>query len=844
MKRLIHFNSLVIALLALSIQLHAQFKNKNEYIKLNEELYCQYSPIEKGWAIFKFDNKSQTYNKQEYTESPDIKKSYFENIYVVGDREFYTYNGKAYKPISGYSNEIYSSEYKELLIYNSPQADKDYPHTVGLTFENKYISLHDRPMSCDTFLLQNGTFFPIFKKDNPKISENIFTQNGLIVPALYGNSGYSYTIRKTSQGYILSDRKIMIPQMGYLIHSYPEMGYAHKNPELNKLFKPGINLSYYDGKNFLISEKNKWYICKVSANETDFNDYLTDLKRVLPQNETLYQYFGTIEANSITVLTWNSGKPEYFVANINGIDYLYDYRKAAIKNINKNITFPIGENISGDYIRAYYPPDVYRDFKPMYIEVNQGNKLYFYKYVSNEFKNYDKNPFIGHFKSTFIGSSYKEFDNSGQIISEKTFKACYTPSELEAEIKRQAEEERLVRQKKLEEEELQRKKTIQIFQDFEKETMGRRNNCFPKKYYDGTQFFFKENDENVTVGPFVVVNNTVKKLNILSSEAFVALGESGSNEEFQIIASGISGGSPDHDIRLYSASLPNIKSNLMQTVDLSVSSYDKSLYLTTRTYLINDDYANYRNAKNIKLDEIFSETGKNYKYPIRNLYFMYDNVDFSLKNALRLSNNNILLVWENRIDFLSNQMNSAFGIDGYGNISRTFKQAKYYKFLVISEDGSRIIWNKNFLLPESNRFTLRDFIISVDGGFILCMSPNEGNLVSLDLADFGVKKTKYSAAAGKNIIVTENINLYNNTSNVEGIKLYKFDNNCNLQLEKTIDEANDKNISLSKLYLIYAFDDQFVINYTSYHANIINKAINVAEFFDFDLNSISKQIIE
>jgi len=480
----------------------------------------------------------------------------------------------------------------------------------------------------------------------------------------------------------------------------------------------------------------------------------------------------------------------------------------------------------------------------MYLEVKQGNNLNFYNYVNNEFKKLDKNPFIGHYKATFIGSTYKEFDNSGRILSEKTFKAFYTPSELEAEIKRQAEEERLVRQKKLEEEELQRKKTIQIFQDFEKETMGRRNNCFPKKYYDGTQFFFKENDENDTVGPFVVVNNTVKKLNILSSEAFVAVGESGSNEEFQIIASGISGGSPDHGIRLYHASLPNIKSNLMQTVDLSVTSYDKSLYLTTRTYLINDDYANYRNAKNIKLDEIFSETGKNYKYPISNHYFMYDYVDFSLKNALRLSNNNILLVWENRIDFLSNQMNSAFGIDGYGNISRTFKQAKYYKFLVISEDGSRIIWNKNFLLPESNIFTLRDFIISVDGGFILCMSPNEGNLVSLDLADFGVKKTRYSAAAGKNIIVTENINLYNNTSNVEGIKLYKFDNNCNLQLEKTIDEANDKNISLSKLYLIYAFDDQFVINYTSYHANIINKAINVAEFFDFDLNSISKQIIE
>ncbi len=100
MKRLIHFNSFVIVLLSFSLQLQAQFKNKNEYIKLNDELFCQYSPIEKGWAIFKFDNKTQTYIKQEYAESPDIKKSYFENIYVVGDR-FYTYTGKAFKSISG-----------------------------------------------------------------------------------------------------------------------------------------------------------------------------------------------------------------------------------------------------------------------------------------------------------------------------------------------------------------------------------------------------------------------------------------------------------------------------------------------------------------------------------------------------------------------------------------------------------------------------------------------------------------------------------------------------------------------------------------------------------------------
>ncbi|HQP14295.1 MAG TPA: hypothetical protein PLN58_06365 [Bacilli bacterium] len=814
MRKLIYFNSILLVLLSFSIQLFAQFKNKNEYIKLNDELFCQYSPIEKGWAIFKFDNKSQTYIKQEYTESPDIKKSYFESIYVVGDREFYIYNGKAYKSISGYSNEIYSSEYKELLIYNLPQADKVYPHTVGLTFENKYISLHDRPMSCDTFIIQNGTFFPIFKKDNPKISENIFTQNGLIVPNLYGNSGYSYTIRKTSQGYILSDRRIMIPQMGYLIHSYPEMGYAHKNPEVNKLFKPGINLSYYDGKNFLISEKNKWYICKVSANETDFNDYLTDLKRVLPQNETLYQYFGTIEANSIKVLTWNSGKPEYFVANINGIDYLYDYKKAAIKNINKNITFPIVENISGDYIRAYYPPDVYRDYKPMYLEVKQGNNLYFYNYVNNEFKKFDKNPFVGYYKATFIGSTYKEFDNSGQILSEKTFKPSMTKEEVAAEIKRQAEEEEFARKEKLRIQSEGLKSAImdsklrydldggflwygsfQFFHDF------------PMKYYNGSQPYL-ENMTGIGVGGgykfelSVVNNGKIEKVEVDNSQDVYAVGSSGRTERFSYYGE---------------FNLANINTGYFNQVGLAKNSYDNKYYLITKKFKLANSTTSFASSEIIPCALVFSENPD-----IKNK----DEVKFFYRS--RLSNNNILIIFKVSISYLSNQLNSMFGIGGMNNISRKLGTETYYKFVVLSADGKEIIANNNYLLPIK-------YIRPIDGGFVI-LSESLGNVISLSQNDFGRKSTVYSQAEGRNIIVTEGLNFSSNESNIPGIRIFKFDNYAKLVKEITVDNPSDERIKKPKLIYIQESENYLCMLYASYEKNVINEGVCVFNLYDFELN--------
>jgi hypothetical protein len=827
MRKLIYFNSILLVLLSFSIQLFAQFKNKNEYIKLNDELFSQYSPIEKGWIIFKYDSKTKTYVKQEYTESPDIKKSYFENIYVVGDREFYIYNGKAYKPISGYSNDIYSSEYKELLIYNSPQADKVYPHTVGLTFENKYISLHDRPMSCDTFLLQNGTFFPIFKKDNPKISENIFTQNGLIVPNLYGNSGYSYTIRKTSQGYILSDRRIMIPQMGYLIHSYPEMGYAHKNPEVNKLFKLGINLSYYDGKNFLISEKNKWYICKVSANETDFNDYLTDLKRVLPQNETLYQYFGTIEANSIKVLTWNSGKPEYFVANINGIDYLYDYRKAVIKNINKNITFPIVENISGDYIRAYYPPDVYRDFKPMYLEVKQGNNLNFYNYVNNEFKKLDKNPFIGHYKATFIGSTYKEFDNSGRILSEKTFKPSMTKEEVAAEIKRQAEEEEFARKEKLRIQSEGLKSAImdsKLKYDMYNNYYFKSNRFFynfPMKYYNGSQPFFNCTESDylslctVENGSIKTINNCKEYLpdtyrGFSSSSDVYAVGASQRTERFPF----------------YSPwTLANINTGYFQQVGYGNSSYNDKFYLITKSFKLLNSSSSYESSKLISFNELFVENPD-----------IKDINSFKIIYASRLSNNNILVIFRAEIRYLSNQMNSMFGIDGMNKISRTFDSQNYYKFVVISEDGTKLVSNRNYLLPIK-------LIRPVDNGFVI-LSEKLGDVISLSINDFGRKSNVYSQAAGKNIIVTAGVDFSNRVTYDRGIKLFKFNNNAELVKEITVDNPNDKEIA--NPYPIYIQDSEnyLCLLYCSFEQAVVNEPVYVFKLFDFNLDLKSTVVDE
>ncbi|KAF5078296.1 hypothetical protein DSECCO2_141020 [anaerobic digester metagenome] len=827
MKRLIHFNSFVIVLLSFSLQLQAQFKNKNEYIKLNDELFCQYSPIEKGWAIFKFDNKTQTYIKQEYAESPDIKKSYFENIYVVGDR-FYTYTGKAFKSISGFSNKIYSSEYKELLIFNSPQTDKIYPHTVAKEMDNKYVSLHDRPMSCDTFALQNGTFIPIFKKDNPVINENIFTSNGLIVPVLYGVSSIYYSIRKSSQGYILTNR-IFSTQMGYLIQSQPDMavGLNQKNPELTKQFNPEIQLSYYNDKSFLISEKNKWYICKVPANETDFNAYLNDKKRILPKNETFYSYFGNLEANSIKVLTWNSGKPEYFVANINGIDYLYDYRKAVIKNINKNITFPIVENISGDYIRAYYPPDVYRDFKPMYLEVKQGNNLNFYNYVNNKFKKLDKNPFVGYYKATFIGSTYKEFDNSGRILSEKTFKPSMTKGEIAAEIKRQAEEEEFARKEKLR---IQSEGLKSAIMD-SKLKYDKYNNYyfmnnrffynFPMKYYNGSQPFFNCTESDY-LSLCTVENGSIKTIN--NCKEYLSDTYRGFSSSSDVYAVGASQRTERYPF--YSPwTLANINTGYFQQVGYGNSSYNDKFYLITKTFKLLNSSSSYESSKLISFNELFVENPD-----------IKDINSFKIIYASRLSNNNILVIFRAEIRYLSNQMNSMFGIDGMNKISRTFDSQNYYKFVVISEDGTKLVSNRNYLLPIK-------LIRPVDNGFVI-LSEKLGDVISLSINDFGRKSNVYSQAAGKNIIVTEGVDFSNRVTYNRGIKLFKFNNNAELVKEITVDNPNDKEIA--NPYPIYIQDSEnyLCLLYCSFEQAVVNEPVYVFKLFDFNLDLKSTVVDE
>ena len=795
--------------------LFSQSINRNEYIKITDELFSQYSPKEKGWVIFKYDAKGKQYVRQEYTVSnSNTKQSMFKNIYVGAKYAIFINDGTNLKLLNTYSNEI-SSEYKEILSYNFPKIDGDFPHIVGKEIGNKYISLNDRPMSCDTFALQNGTFIPIFNKDNPKINENIYTQNGFIVPHLYGVIGYSYSIVKTAQGFILSNSKILFDQMGYLIHSYPEMGYNHKNPETVKLFPINVNLSYYDGNNFLISEKNKWFVCKVPEYEEIFNSYLNDEKSIFPKEKTLFSYFGDLSANSIRILTWESGTPAYFIANVQGVDYLFDYKKALIKGTGSRatITFPQNNDISGESIKPYYTesgrPFDYngREEKPRYLEVKQGNVIVYYKYQEGEFKKIDNNPFKGNYIAVFTGSTYREYGNEyfGQILNEKVF-----PTEMTAiEIANAETEESRIKTDVL-------KTTLMYSASY--------NNKFPLKYYNGNQFFYRSMNEEKEYGRsddvrLRIVNNSGEIIPLEHGDYRVnyelpynwsdvyAVGASQKTERFSFY--------PEY-------TLSNISSTNIQEIGYGSSSYDSKEHLITKTFVTQVEqkkaYTVYDKTRIIKYDEIFPENPN-----IGDVKFIYSS---------RLSNNDILIIFEANIEFLSGQLNRMFGIEGVGKISRTFATSSYYKFIVVSEDGGKLKSNKNYLLPKTSFETN---VAPVEGGFII-VSKYLGNVISLENNDFGRKSSVFSQEAGKNIIVTEGISFSNNVNHKNGIKIFKFNNSAELVNDLVVDNPSDEKINSPSLIELKSSENYLCLRYLSFEQAVVNEPVYVYKLFDFGLN--------
>lgn len=823
MRKLIYFNSILLVLLSFSIQLFAQFKNENEYLKLNDKLFCQYSPLEQGWIIFKYDDNSKTYLKQEYSESTNNKKSVFENIYVVSNSEFYTYYDKSYKRISYYNSEINSSKYKELLIYNSPHTDRIFTFAVRKNMEDKYD--YEQTCCCDTFIIQNGTFIPIFYKDNPNISEDIFTQNNLVVPHLFDYIKYLYSIKKNSEGFILSDKAITTNIGGPLINSYSE-AYRPERKELTRQFPVGINLSYYNADNFLLSEKDKWYICKTPQNnpleDANLTAYFADANRILPKDKTLYSYFGDLEASSIKVLTWDSGKPAYFIANINGVHSLYDYRKAVIKNVNKDISFPINEGIWGDYIRAYCQTDYVvgkvQSFDPLYLEVKQGNTLTFYKYDNDDFVKIETNPFKGNFKAIFKGSTYKEYNNTGQIISEQTFKPTLTTEEIAEEIKRQAEEEEFLRQEKLKIQSEGLKSAINqsklkfcfdYGEDYNQFNPNGYFYDFPVKYYNGSQPFLNDRTGFGVGGGYkfnlsIVDNGVIKEVDVDNSEDVIAIGSSNRNEKFYYYGE---------------FNIANINSGYFNQVGFAKNSYDTKYYLITKKFSLSNTSASFLSSQIIPFTQIFPENPDINKDDIEIIWHS------------RLSNNSIIILLKTNIEYLSNQLNSMFGVNGMNKISRTFQTASYYKFIVLSEDGSKLYANKNYLVPIK-------FIRPIDNGFII-LSEKLGNVISLNNADFGRKSTVYSQSTGKNIIVTEGINFSSNTSYKNGIRIFKFDNNAELIKEITVDNPTDDRIKKPIPIYIQHSENYLCLQYQSYEKGIINEKIYAYNLYDFDLNLIS-----
>ena len=844
--RLSHFVLLPL-LFSITVQLNSQFVNKNDYINLNKpdspySLYTQYSPIEKGWVIFKRDFTNQNYLRQQYIDKSSNKKiSLFKNLYVGDGDEILTNDGKDFKEISPYSDTIDNS-YKSIYLfgnfirdsyaYNTPYNVLKYRHVVGKNINGTYCSVTDMGMDCDTFEFVNGHFIPLFFKDHPNFSENIYRKNGYIVPPLfYVEPAYFYSIKKSENRYELSDLGISFTDQAFFIDSYDSLDCADGQYQSRKTFPANVKLSYGNSESFLIAIDKKWYLCQLPKNMEILRKYLIDKNEILSSDKSLYSYFGNLDATSIKILNWDSNKPVYFIARVKGIDYLYDYRQAEVKNIEKNINFLTSTGISGEIIKPYY---VEKE-KPYCIEVRHNSSVDYYLFQENRFTKINYNPFECDFKAIFDKSSYKKLSNDilSKVVEEKTYKYEVNLAEIEAEQKRQKAEEELQRQQQLQ----LRTDTLktellwsQIYH-FHENQFNDLNTYFynfPMKYYNGEQIFYRisvDANGNETDLDLSLVNNTGKILNLKSGEGIYmlaelakwetpiyAIGESNRTESFFFIKEFV---------------IPKISSSDFQCIGYGPSSYNRKDYLITKTYKtgISGDSAisKFISAQILSYKDVFSEAPD--INDIKNVEFKYYS---------RLSNNNILLVLKADIAFLSGQLNKMFGIDGPGNFSRTFSSSTYYKFLIISDDGSKIVSNKNYLIPIK-------FLRPIDGGFVI-MTKNLADAISLNKDDFGRKSTIYSNEAGKEIIVTKGVSFSENYNYEEGVKIIKFDNNANILKEIIIDNPTDKNILKPIPDFLQASENFLCVSYISFDQNVVNEQAFVFEKYDFSLNLKSKYI--
>lgn len=351
-----------------------------------------------------------------------------------------------------------------------------------------------------------------------------------------------------------------------------------------------------------------------------------------------------------------------------------------------------------------------------------------------------------------------------------------------------------------------------LFYEQERAGDGRRNQYsnFPTKYYDGNQIFFKvrlgQCQDNI---PWVI-NDNLEETKLEhggcgSTSSITLIGESNRKEEFDYATKYL---------------VPSIGSKIFHDIGTAVSSYNKKKFLMTKTYDIDiTSYgasSKFQHANMISYDAIFKET---------------NNASGEYYYCSRLSNNNILIVIKVNLEYLSNQLNSAFGIDGYRKFSRTISSSDYYKFLVISEDGSKIVSNKNYTFPFKT-------IKPIDDGFVI-FSNKLGNLITLNENDFG-KEIVLKNEFGKDVIVKENLSFSSSNNYKEGVKIFKFDNSANLVKELIIDNPSDDNIKTPIALNLQHSEDYFCVQYYSFNEEIVNQKIVVFKIFDFNLNLIYK----
>ncbi len=336
---------------------------------------------------------------------------------------------------------------------------------------------------------------------------------------------------------------------------------------------------------------------------------------------------------------------------------------------------------------------------------------------------------------------------------------------------------------------------------------NQRNNNFPLRYYDGNQIFYTVRFGTGNSLKLCVINDNLEET-ILKHEnggSIILIGESNRKEEFF------------HSTQYL---VPSIGSKIFHDIGTAESSYNKKKFLMTITYdYFFGSYGTYSDRQDVNIisyDAIFKET---------------NNTSGEYVYCSRLSNNNILIVFKVKLEYLSHQLSSAFGIDGYGKLSRTISSSDYYKFLVISEDGSKIVSNKNYIFPFKT-------IKPIDGGFAI-FSNKLSNVITLNEDDFG-KEIILKNEFGQDIIIKENLSFSSGNNYKEGVKIFKFDNSANLIKELIIDNPSDDNIKTPIALNLQHGEDYICVQYYSFDEEIVNRRTGVFKLFDFNLNLISK----